>query len=235
MDLSIILPTYNEKENINVLIKNILAILKNVENKEIIVVDDNSPDGTYSHCKKEFEKNNQVKLILRDNRDKGKALWDGVKISKGKNIIIMDADLSHDPKLIPQLFSLNRNYDMVNGSRYCEGGATEIGMENKLHYYCSFSYNLLLKFILSTRIKDNTGGYFCIKKSALDLLPFEKIFYGYGEYFFRLLYFAKMKKKSIIEIPTIYNQRSYGKSKSNFFILLFKYFFAAIKLRFITY
>ena len=56
MDLSIILPTYNEKNNINVLIKNILEILKDVDNKEVIVVDDNSPDGTYLHCKTEFEK-----------------------------------------------------------------------------------------------------------------------------------------------------------------------------------
>ena len=139
----------------------------------------------------------------------------------------MDTDLSHDPKLIPQIINLNKDYDIVSCSRYCEGGS----MGNKLHYYCSFSYNLLLKFILKTQIKDNTGGYFCIKRNTLDLLPFEKIFYGYGEYFFRLLYFANKKKKSIIEIPTIYNRRIYGRSKSNFSLLLFKYFFSAIKLR----
>jgi dolichol-phosphate mannosyltransferase len=232
MDLSIILPTYNEKNNINVLIKNILEILKNLENKEVIVVDDNSPDGTYLFCKKEFEKNNQIKLIFRQsNRGLANSIGEGIKASKGKNIIIMDTDLSHDPKLIPQMINLNKDYDIVSCSRYCEGGS----MGNKLHYYCSFSYNLLLKFILKTQIKDNTGGYFCIKKNTLDLLPFEKIFYGYGEYFFRLLFFDKKKKKSIIEIPTIYNLRTYGKSKSNFFLLLFKYFFSAIKLQFTSY
>ena len=232
MDLSIILPTYNEKNNINVLIKNILEVLKDLSNKEVIVVDDNSPDGTYLFCKKEFEKNNQIKLILRqNNRGLANSIGEGIKASKGKNIIVMDTDLSHDPKLIPQIIKLNKEYDIVSCSRYCEGGS----MGNKLHYYCSFSYNLLLKFILKTQIEDNTGGYFCIRRNTLDLLPFEKIFYGYGEYFFRLLYFSKMKKKSIIEIPTIYNQRSYGKSKSNFFILLFKYFFSAIKLRFTAY
>ncbi len=232
MDLSIILPTYNEKNNINILIKNILEILKNLENKEVIVVDDNSPDGTYLFCKKEFEKNNQIKLIFRqNNRGLANSIGEGIKASKGKNIIIMDTDLSHDPKLIPQMINLNKDYDIVSCSRYCEGGS----MGNKLHYYCSFSYNLLLKFILKTQIKDNTGGYFCIKKNTLDLLPFEKIFYGYGEYFFRLLFFAKKKKKSIIEIPTIYNLRTYGKSKSNFFLLLFKYFFSAIKLQFTSY
>ena len=85
MDLSIILPTYNEKNNINVLIKKILEILKDVDNKEIIVLDDNSPDETYLYCKKEFEKNNQIKLILRqNNRGLANSIGDGIKISKGK-------------------------------------------------------------------------------------------------------------------------------------------------------
>jgi dolichol-phosphate mannosyltransferase len=232
MDLSIILPTYNEKNNINILVKKILEILKDVENKEIIVVDDNSSDGTYLYCKKEFEKNNQIKLILRkNNRGLANSIGDGIKACKGKNIIIMDTDLTHNPKLIPQLISLIKTYDIVSCSRYCEGGF----MENKLQYYCSFSYNVLLKVILKTKIKDNTGGYFCIKKKVLDLLPFDKIFYGYGEYFFRLLHFAQREKKTIIEIPSIYNRRAYGESKSKFFFLLFYYLFSAIKLRFTIY
>ena len=124
MDLSIILPTYNEKNNINILIKKILEILNDVENKEIIVVDDNSPDGTYLYCKKEFEKNNQIKLILRqNNRGLANSIGDGIKVSKGKNIIIMDTDLSHDPKLITQIINLNKDYDIVSCSRYCEGGS----------------------------------------------------------------------------------------------------------------
>ena len=65
MDLSIVLPTYNEKDNIINLIKQILEILKNIENKEIIVVDDNSPDGTYLSCKTAFEKNDGIKVLLR--------------------------------------------------------------------------------------------------------------------------------------------------------------------------
>jgi len=229
MHLSIILPTYNEKNNINVLINKILEVLKDINQKEIIVVDDNSSDGTYTHCKSEFEKNDVVKLIMRKtNKGLAASIGEGIKKSKGKNIIIMDTDLSHDPKHIPQMINLIKNYDIVSCSRYCEGGS----MVNKFHFYCSFSYNLFLQFILNTKIKDNTGGYFCIKKEILDLLPFEKIFYGYGEYFFRLLYFSRKIKKSIVEIPTLYNQRTYRYSKSNFFILLFKYFFSAIRLRF---
>ena len=108
-------------------------------------------------------------------------------------------------------------------------------MENKIHYYFSFAFNLILRIILRTQIQDNLGGYYCIKKNVLDLLPRDKIFFGYGEYFFRLLYFAQEKKFTIIEIPAVYNLRHKGKSKSNFLLLLFKYFFIATKLRFKLY
>ena len=71
--------------NINVLIKNILEVLKDLSNKEVIVVDDNSPDGTYLFCKKEFEKNNQIKLILRqNNRGLANSIGEGIKASKGR-------------------------------------------------------------------------------------------------------------------------------------------------------
>ena len=229
MDLSIVLPTYNEKDNIINLIKQILEILKNIENKEIIVVDDNSPDGTYLSCKTAFEKNDGIKVLLRkSNKGLANSILDGIKICKGEYIIVMDTDLTHDPKLIPKLTYLAKEYDIVSGSRFCAGGL----MENKIHYFCSFSFNLLLRIILKTQIQDNLGGYFCIKKNTLDSLPFEKIFYGYGEYFFRLLYFAQEKKFNIIEIPAVYNLRQKGKSKSNFLLLLLKYFFSVMKLRF---
>ena len=140
----------------------------------------------------------------------------------------MDTDLTHDPGLIPKLIYLIKEYDIISCSRYCVGGL----MENKIHFYLSFFFNLLLRIVLKTRIQDNLGGFFCIKKKVLDALPVEKIFFGYGEYFFRLLFFAQKKKFSIIEIPAVYNTRHEGKSKSNFILLPFKYFFEAIKLRF---
>ena len=143
----------------------------------------------------------------------------------------MDTDLTHDPKLIPKLIYLIKEYDMISCSRYCAGGL----MENKVHFYFSFFYNLFLRIILKTQIQDNLGGYFCIRKEVLNTLPTDKIFFGYGEYFFRLLFFVQKKKFSIIEIPAIYNIRQKGKSKSNFLLLTFKYFFEAIKLRFIPH
>ena len=232
MDLSIILPTYNEKDNIVNLVNQILEVIKNIENKEIIIVDDNSPDGTYLTCKTAFEKNSEIKILLRENnRGLANSIIEGIKASNGKNIIVMDTDFTHDPKMIPQLIYLNKLYDIISCSRYCAGGV----MKNKIHFYLSFIFNLLLRIILKTQIQDNLGGYYCIKKTVLDNLPIDKIFFGYGEYFFRLLYFAQKKKYTIVEIPAFYSLRREGKSKSNFLLLLYKYFFEAVKLRFNLY
>ena len=232
MDLSVILPTYNEKNNIVNLVNQILEVIKNIENKEIIIVDDNSSDGTYLTCKTAFEKNSGIKIILRENnRGLANSIIEGIKASNGKKIIVMDTDFAHDPKMIPQLIYLNKLYDIISCSRYCAGGV----MENKIHFYLSFFFNLLLRIILKTQIQDNLGGYFCIKKTVLNDLPIDKIFFGYGEYFFRLLYFAQKKKYTIIEIPAFYSLRREGKSKSNFLLLLYKYFFESVKLRFNLY
>jgi dolichol-phosphate mannosyltransferase len=232
MDLSVILPTYNEKNNIVDLVNQILEVIKNIENKEIIIVDDNSPDGTYLTCKTAFEKNSEIKILLRENnRGLANSIIEGIKASNGKKIIVMDTDFTHDPKMIPQLIYLNKLYDIISCSRYCAGGL----MENKIHFYLSFIFNLLLRIILKTQIQDNLGGYFCVKKTVLDTLPIDKIFFGYGEYFFRLLFFAQKKKYTIVEIPAFYSIRHKGKSKSNFLLLLYKYFFEAVKLRFNLY
>ena len=134
MDLSIVLPTYNEKGNIINLVNKILEIIKDIEDKEIIIVDDNSPDGTYSACKTAFRENNKIKIILRDNnRGLANSIGEGIKIAKGKNVIVMDTDFTHDPKLIPQLIFLIKKYDIISCSRYCAGGI----MENKIHFYLS--------------------------------------------------------------------------------------------------
>ena len=137
MDLSVILPTYNEKNNIVNLVNQILEVIKNIENKEIIIVDDNSPDGTYLTCKTAFEKNSGIKILLREN-NKGLAnsIIEGIKASNGKKIIVMDTDFTHDPKMIPQLIYLNKLYDIISCSRYCAGGV----MENKIHFYLSFIF-----------------------------------------------------------------------------------------------
>ena len=228
MEISIILPTYNEKDNIVRLVETIKKL--NLEQTfEILIIDDNSPDGTYQFSKDNLHNEKNVKIVLRKNiRGLAFSIKEGIEKSTGEHIIVMDTDFTHDPILIKKMISLSSKYEIISGSRYVSGGY----MENQLHGKLSYYYNIMLKFILKTKVNDNLGGYFLIKRNLLNKLEFDKIFYGYGDYFFRLLYFSKNKNAKIIEIPAVYKQRIYGKSKSNFTAMLFKYFYAAVKLRF---
>ena len=228
MEISIILPTYNEKDNIVRLVETIKK-LKLEQTFEILIIDDNSPDGTYQFSKDNLSNEKNVKIVLRKNiRGLAFSIKEGIEKSTGEHIIVMDTDFTHDPILIKKMISLSSKYEIISGSRYVSGGY----MENQLHGKLSYYYNIMLKFILKTKVNDNLGGYFLIKRNLLNKLEFDKIFYGYGDYFFRLLYFSKNKNAKIIEIPAVYKQRIYGKSKSNFLAMLFKYFYAAVKLRF---
>ena len=228
MQISIILPTYNEKDNIVRLVEAIKNL--NIEQTfEILIIDDNSPDGTYQFSKDKLSDDKNIKIVLRKNiRGLAFSIKEGIEKSLGDHVIVMDTDFTHDPILIKKMISLRSQYEIISGSRYVPGGS----MENQFHGKLSYYYNVMLKFLLKTKINDNLGGYFLIKRDLLNQLEFDKIFYGYGDYFFRLLYFSKNKNAKIIEIPAVYKQRIYGKSKSNFIAMLFKYFYAAVKLRF---
>ena len=227
-ELSIILPTYNEKKNILILVNKIIKLLKNYPKKEIIIVDDSSPDNTYSIVKKKFKKNKFVKIFLRRKEfSLGRSIGYGINKSKGRLIIVMDTDLTHNPNLIKKLIHFSKNYDLISGSRYVKGGA----MYSFFHYICSLIFNIFLTFFLDTKMKDNLGGYYCVKRKVLKKIIFKKIFYGYGEYYFRLLFYLRKNGARMLEIPSYYQERYDGESKSNFFKLLFKYPFHAIILK----
>ena len=226
-NLSIVLPTYNEKDNIIDLINKIKDAIQS-HSYEIIVVDDNSPDDTFEVCKKYFIDDENIKMILREtNHGLANSIREGIENAKGEYVVIMDTDFTHDPDLIKKMLNINIKYNIISGSRFCKGGS----MESTMHSILSRLYNKMIKFILQTKIEDNLGGFFCIQRKNLMQLPFEKIFYGYGDYYFRLLYFAKQKNFSIVEIPARYITRTRGKSKSKFFQMAYKYFIEVIKLK----
>jgi dolichol-phosphate mannosyltransferase len=228
MKVSVILPTYNEAGNIVELIREIISHMPGDWAYEIIVVDDNSPDGTYQVVKTAFDGNKAVIPVLR-TKDRGfaKSIRAGIEIAQGEQILVMDTDFTHDPVEIPRLLYIGKIYDIVSGSRFCSGG----NMQDVQHYIASMLYNWVLRLVLHTQVQDNLGGYFTIKKEKLMQLPFDKIFFGYGEYFFRVLHFAKQNRMTIVEIPALYRVRHLGSSKSNFLRMLLTYFGAAIRLK----
>lgn len=223
-----ILPTYNEAGNIIGLVEEILANIPSDVEPEILIVDDDSPDNTYTVAKNAFATNPAVRLILRtEDRGFAKSIREGIEQASGDFVIVMDTDFTHDPVEIPRLLHIARIYDIVSGSRFCAGG----NMQDKTHYLSSLAYNWLLRAMLHTQLQDNLGGYFVMKRETILSLPLDEIFHGYGDYFFRLLYFAQRRGLKVIEIPAIYRVRTYGSSKSNFLKMLFSYSRAAMQLR----
>jgi dolichol-phosphate mannosyltransferase len=203
--------TYNERENILSLINKILHLSKNID---ILVIDDNSPDGTWDLLKK-ISKENKNLFIIKRNKKLGlnTAHQMGFDYAKSKNyekLITMDADFSHDPREIPKIINLLDNYDFVIGSRYSEGGKNT---QSIFRYLLSFAGNKLIKLLLKIDINEFTTSYrgFNIKKLGDFNLRLIK---GKGYSFFMetviILYRLGHNCK---EFPIIFNDRKFGKSK----------------------
>jgi dolichol-phosphate mannosyltransferase len=178
--------------------------------------------------RKRAECDPNVRAILRtDDRGFAKSIRHGIEQADSPRIIVMDSDLTHDPFEIPRLLHVGEVYDIVSGSRFCAGGR----MVDMYHYLASMLFNWSLRLLIGTQVQDNLGGYFTARRDLIMKLPVDEIFYGYGEYYFRLLHFAQHAGHSIVEIPSSYLLRGTGKSKSNWFRMVRTYSMAAIKLR----
>jgi dolichol-phosphate mannosyltransferase len=226
--VSVILPTYEEADNIVALVERILQCVPPKVELEVIIIDDNSKDGTYRIAVDHFANDSRVVPMLRTaDRGLAKSIRAGIEHSTGDRIIVMDTDFTHDPVEIPRLLHVGEIYDLVSCSRFCAGGR----MQDNAHYTASLLYNWMLRAILRTQVQDNLGGYFTVTNQALARLPFGRIFLGYGDYFFRLIYFAQRSGCTIVEIPGEYRARRSGQSKSSFVKMLWAYSREAIKLR----
>lgn len=227
---SVILPTYNEAGNIIKLVESLRFELGMERiTFEILVIDDNSPDKTGLLAQKYFSKDTDVRVIIR-KKDKGlaKSIREGIESATGQIMVVMDTDFNHEPRLVPRLVKKCQKYDIAVGSRFIRGG----GMANKRREILSKAFNqFLIQPLIDSPIKDNLCGFFAIKFDKLEDLDFGKIFFGYGDYFIRLIYYARKKGYSFTEIPSFYVDRTYGESKSNFIGMFREYALSAIRLR----
>ncbi len=224
--VSIILPSYNERGNLLRLIPAIRSAMKRMHrgNTEIIVVDDDSSDGTALALKKAGLP--PVKVIVRKNeRGLATAILRGITEAKGTVIVGMDADGNHDPRFLPMLLSRLATADMTVGSRFLPGG----GMSAVFRYWASYGFNRWLSCI-GFPVSDATSGFYAIRADMLRKLPLTAIYRGYGEYHMRLVWYAKKYGLRITEVPVFYGNRRYGQSKSRFLIMLGTYMRTALQL-----
>ena len=228
----IIIPTYNEAENIMTVINKIFSI---DDNNSVLVVDDNSPDGT-SNIVKNLKKDNIDKLFLI-TRDKKDGLGSAYKVgfkwaleNKYSYIFEMDADLSHDPNEIKNLKRLliNNECDVAIGSRYLEGVSVVNWPLSRI--FLSYFANIYVRIITSLPVKDSTSGFVGYSNEALSSLNINKIkFNGYA---FQIeMKFKLWKKKfKLMEHQIIFVNREHGNSKMNKSII-FEAIIGVIKLK----
>ncbi len=245
LDVSIVLPTYNERDNIGDLIDAIHWELATLSWRyEILVIDDNSPDKTADIVRQRFApgeedkvdaglasySNGHVRLYVRTkNKGLANSVREGLERATGQTLVVMDTDFNHDPAMIPQMVDMLRHYDLVIGSRFVMRG----GMEDVVRYQLSLIYNMFIRFLLHTQIQDNLSGFFAVRRERLfQLQPkFDAIFHGYGDYFIRLLLVAWRNDWKILEVPVFYILRRHGKSKTGFWRIFRDYTLAVLKLR----
>ena len=208
-DLSIIIPTYNERENISLLLEKVFNEFK--ENKikgEVIVVDDNSPDKTGDLVESLTRKYRDLRIVHRKGKlGLSSAVLEGWKISKGEVFGVMDADLSHAPEKISELFFpiQKEGIDFTIGSRYIKGGKI-IGWNFKRKILSYFATLLARPF---TSIRDPMTGFFMIKRKCVD---FNKLNSKGFKILLELI--LKAKYNQVKEIPIVFTNRIKGKSKA---------------------
>jgi dolichol-phosphate mannosyltransferase len=208
----IIIPTYNERENIVLLIP---EIRKHVENAHILVVDDSSPDGT-SQCVKELAKAIDGIFVLDRAKKEGlgRAYMSGFKWALEREyefIFEMDADFSHDPKYLPDFIKAVQNADLVIGSRYISGVNVINWPMGRL--LLSYFGNCAARIMAGIPVKDCTGGFKCFRRTALESINLKSI--GSSGYSFQVEVNFHVWKKGlrIVEIPIVFTDRQRGTSK----------------------
>ena len=231
---SVILPTLNEVGHINSLIEDISNIFKkqNVQ-YEIIIVDDNSKDGTLE----EIFKIDDPQIILHKRINKKKSLVEslneGIYLSKNKYIIWMDADYSHPPNYINNFIEIKNknNFELIVCSRFLKNSKRYYSDINKKKAGIDFLSNFLNKicnFFLFSDFTDYTSGYICINSEIIKNIKLKGY---YGDYFITLITKCKLAGHSIIEIPFVEKDRASGFSKTtgnklNLIIKCYFYFIA---------
>ena len=228
----VIIPTYNEKENIEAIIDAVFSLPVQFE---ILIVDDGSPDGT-ADIVKELQKKFPGLLHIEERKGKlglGTAYIHGFKWALKNEydfVFEMDADFSHDPKDLPRLLEACKpeGVGMSVGSRYCKGGKVKDWPLGR--YLMSYFASLYVRIMLWINIKDTTAGFKCYKKDVLQKLNLDDIwFIGYA-FQIEMKYSTLKSGFKVVEVPILFKDREKGTSKMD--MKIFKEaFFGVLKLR----
>lgn len=207
-ELTLIVPTYNERENIAPLFDRIASAITDFE---IIFVDDNSPDGTAAAVKDLQSRDTRVKLLQRPGKmGLGTAVLDGMRLAEGDFVGMMDADLSHDATALPAMVGAFSTSDIIIGSRYVPGGKI-IGWPVSRHVVSRVAI-LIAKMLVKAPAKDTTSGFVLYRRQVMERLHGQLSTRGYK---LLLEVLVKSPRARVTEVPITFVNRLHGQSKLN--------------------
>jgi dolichol-phosphate mannosyltransferase len=209
---AVIIPTYNERENLSALTREILGLQLG---SEIIIVDDNSPDGTGRLADELAEQYAGIRVVHRPRKlGLGTAHIAGMRTALAlgtARIVTMDADFSHHPRYLPALLAALDHHDLVIGSRYVPGGGTRsCTLPRKL---LSRGANLFARTVLSLHAGDATAGFRGYRRAVLESMPLDQIVSDGYSFLIEMLYYGQRQGWHVGEIPIIFENRQQGTSK----------------------
>ena len=212
-ELTVVLPTYNEAENIGRLIPRLISVLEGsgIRSFEILVVDDNSPDGTCLVAREWALRDRRVRCLLRRrNRGLATAIVRGIARARGRYVVVMDADFQHPPEVVPRLYeeAVRSGADIVVATRYSRGGGVEGWSRTRL--LMSRAANLVARVLVpeTRRTSDPMSGFFLVRKDAIELSRLNP-----RGYKILMEILARHPEARVSEVPYRFRSRAAGKSK----------------------
>lgn len=209
----IIIPTYNEHDNLERLLS---TVFEEVAEVDILIVDDNSPDGTGDLADKLAAADDRVHVIHRAGKlGLGTAYVEGFRWGLARNyayLLEMDADFSHDPKYLPSLLKAGRDgADLALGSRYVTGGGTvNWGL---MRQFISRGGSLYARSVLGVKTRDLTGGFKCFRREVLEAIDLDTIRSSGYSFQIEMTYRTLRLGFSVVEVPIVFEDRRVGQSK----------------------
>jgi dolichol-phosphate mannosyltransferase len=212
MKPTVIVPTYNEHENIVLLVPELLALPVGLN---VLVVDDNSPDSTGLIVEEMAAREPRLSVIHRPGKlGLGTAYIAGFKkalATGAERILTMDADYSHHPRYIPEMIERSQTADLVIGSRYVRGGGA-MGRSLPLRLV-SYGGNAFAKIVLGLRAMDCTAGFRCYRRDVLEAIDLDSIISNGYSFLIEMLYLVQRRGWTVAEVPICYMDRQLGASK----------------------
>jgi dolichol-phosphate mannosyltransferase len=212
--LSVVIPTFNEKENIAILVPRVQEVLRRHGiDGEIVIVDDRSTDGSLELLEQLERDDSQVRVVLRDPPPSlARAWWEGFELASRDNIVCIDADLCHDPNYFPEMLARLETHDIVIGSRYLESRTAMMEDKSLVAVYASAVARYLTWIATGFPETDTSHSFRMFKKPVFDAVKGKLRSEG-NTFLIEFLIHAKRSGFSVCEIPIVYGKRVHGQTK----------------------